>query len=62
MPARPVTAREATSLLLDFAFGAWGLRTIKLEVFADNARALHLYRRCGFEPTSEENGMVLMHF
>jgi RimJ/RimL family protein N-acetyltransferase len=53
-------AREATSLLLAYAFTEWGLRTIELEVFADNRRALRLYHQCGFEPSSEGHGMVQM--
>jgi diamine N-acetyltransferase len=53
-------AREATSLLLGYAFGAWSLQEIELEVFAENTRAIRVYQRCGFEPASEGDGMVRM--
>jgi diamine N-acetyltransferase len=54
-------AGEATTLLLDFAFREWGLREIYLEVIAENARALRVYRRCGFVISSEESGLIRMH-
>lgn len=53
-------AGEATALLLGFAFRDWGLGAVDLEVFADNERAIRVYRRCGFEATGERDGLVLM--
>jgi RimJ/RimL family protein N-acetyltransferase len=41
-------ARETLALMLRRAAGL-GLRTVRLEVAADNARAIALYRRAGFE-------------
>ena len=53
-------AGEATTTLLAFAFREWGLREISLEVLSNNERAICVYRRCGFEFTSDKNGLVLM--
>jgi RimJ/RimL family protein N-acetyltransferase len=39
---------EATSLMLDHAFGTLGLHRIALFVFEFNERAIRTYRRCGF--------------
>jgi len=39
---------QATSLMLDHAFGALGLHRIALFVFEFNERAIRTYRRCGF--------------
>jgi RimJ/RimL family protein N-acetyltransferase len=53
-------AGEATAALLDFAFREWGLRTIELEVFADNERAQRLYVHCGFESMEMKDGLLHM--
>lgn len=38
----------------------WGLRRLYLEVFADNARAVHVYRSLGFTVERTEGGMLHM--
>ncbi|MBI3985471.1 MAG: GNAT family N-acetyltransferase [Lentisphaerae bacterium] len=42
-------AREASALLLDFAFSRMNLRRISLYVFAGNQPAVRLYRSLGFK-------------
>lgn len=39
--------REATRLLIDYAFRQLGLARVYLHVLADNARAIKMYQRCG---------------
>jgi RimJ/RimL family protein N-acetyltransferase len=39
---------EATQLMLNVAFGTFGLHRVSLTVFAFNERAIRSYRRCGF--------------
>ena len=39
---------EATSLMIDHAFGTLGLHRISLYVFEFNVRAIRAYQRCGF--------------
>jgi RimJ/RimL family protein N-acetyltransferase len=39
---------DAIGALLDFGFGELRLERIWLDVYADNARALHVYERLGF--------------
>jgi RimJ/RimL family protein N-acetyltransferase len=39
---------EAVRLLLDYAFGTLGLHRVGLRVYADNARAIRCYEKCGF--------------
>jgi RimJ/RimL family protein N-acetyltransferase len=40
---------EAMKLMLDYAFGVLNLHRIELNVFAFNARAIHLYEKLGFK-------------
>ncbi|GAA3758412.1 RimJ/RimL family protein N-acetyltransferase [Spinactinospora alkalitolerans] len=40
--------REATRLLLEYAFERIGLHRVSLEVYAFNMRAIAAYRACGF--------------
>lgn len=49
-------AKEATQLLLDYAFGPFGLTEVYLEVFSNNAPAIAIYRGCGFREVAEETG------
>ena len=57
-------AHRASRLLLDFAFGVLGLRSVELALFADNARARRLYDRLGFieiapeAPPREKHGVL----
>jgi UDP-4-amino-4,6-dideoxy-N-acetyl-beta-L-altrosamine N-acetyltransferase len=41
-------AREASEVMLDYAFNVLGLHRVSLRVFADNHAAIALYRRLGF--------------
>jgi RimJ/RimL family protein N-acetyltransferase len=45
---------EAVRLVLGHAFGALGLRRVRLRVLAYNQRALAAYRRCGFREVGRE--------
>lgn len=42
--------RDALHTFLHLAFDAWRLRSVYLRVYADNGRAIRLYRRLGFMP------------
>ncbi|MBI3798047.1 MAG: GNAT family N-acetyltransferase [Deltaproteobacteria bacterium] len=53
-------AREATQLLLAYAFEQLGLKEIELEVFSTNAAAIAIYCSCGFRKISESNGLQKM--
>jgi len=53
-------AREATELVLDYAFTECGLREVELEVFAANQAAVGLYRSCGFRDASKHGGLLKM--
>ncbi len=39
---------ESTRLMLDYGFNALGLHNIMLEVYSNNERGIHAYRRAGF--------------
>jgi diamine N-acetyltransferase len=53
-------ARDATMTLIHYAFHDLNLHRIYLRVFADNAEALKLYERCGFEREGTERDAVYM--
>lgn len=53
-------AREATRLILQFAFDTLGLDEVYLSVFADNERAINLYKACGFSVDGQEDGSLKM--
>ncbi|MBX3470662.1 MAG: GNAT family N-acetyltransferase [Planctomycetes bacterium] len=53
-------ALEATNLVLDLAFGTFGLKEVRLEVLRDNARARALYRSLGFVERGEDERCVRM--
>ena len=53
-------AKAATRLLVDQALDRLGLAEVYLEVRADNAPAIAIYRACGFEVTSEGGDVVHM--
>lgn len=46
-------AREASTLILSYAFGELGLRVVELRLFADNRPARHLYAALGFSEVPE---------
>lgn len=50
LPGRPGRGygTEATTVMLDFAFGALGLHRIVLDVYSFNPRALRSYEKVGF--------------
>lgn len=52
--------RAAISGLVALAGREWGLRRVYLEVFADNERAVRLYRSLGFTVDRTEDGMLHM--
>lgn len=53
-------ARAATALLLGWALGPLQLREVYLEVMADNAPAIAVYRACGFAETESGGNVVRM--
>lgn len=54
-------AKAATQLIVErFGFDQLGLKRVYLEVFADNATAIAVYEKCGFQRVSESDGQVLM--
>jgi RimJ/RimL family protein N-acetyltransferase len=42
-------ATEATRLMLSYCFSRLNMNRVYLVVYADNARAINLYERCGFK-------------
>jgi RimJ/RimL family protein N-acetyltransferase len=53
-------AREATSVLVEYAIGTLGLREIELTVLADNAAAIAIYRGCGFRQEGRDGDTLRM--
>ncbi len=53
-------AKEATALLLAFAFRTLGLEEIELAVFKTNRAAIAIYQACGFREVSEHAGLTQM--
>jgi RimJ/RimL family protein N-acetyltransferase len=53
-------ARLATACLVDEALGAWGLRSVHLEVRTGNEPALAVYRSTGFAVVSSDADIVRM--
>ncbi|ACC98417.1 GCN5-related N-acetyltransferase [Elusimicrobium minutum Pei191] len=49
--------REIIKTILDYAFNHLNMHKVYCEVFADNAAALGLYKKCGFE----EDGYFKQH-
>jgi putative acetyltransferase len=47
--------------LLDLAFNWLGLQRIELTVYADNAPAVHLYQKFGFEIEGTARAYALRH-
>ncbi len=53
-------AKEATRLLLDWAFNALQLKRVYLQVFKDNEVAINIYLGCGFTMDSEVGNLYQM--
>jgi diamine N-acetyltransferase len=53
-------AKEATKLLVTWAFKSFRLKRIYLEVLKNNENAIGLYRDCGFSIYGEDNGFYFM--
>lgn len=53
-------AHAATELLVNYALDGLGLSEVHLQVLADNAPALAIYKACGFQPVDSSTKAVLM--
>jgi RimJ/RimL family protein N-acetyltransferase len=53
-------AKRATRLLLEAAFGRFGLNEIYLEVIKNNASAVAIYRQTGFQLSDEYDNVLKM--
>ena len=53
-------AKEATEMLLSFAFIELELERVELEVMSSNKRAIGIYHACGFEEISDRDGVKRM--
>ena len=54
---------EAIPAVVDYGMDALGLRRVFLKVFPDNARAIHVYEKCGFreyDRTADDVFMEIM--
>ena len=51
---------EALKRAVEYGFGELGLRRIWLGVYADNARAIHVYEKCGFREYDRNDVDVFM--
>lgn len=52
--------QEAIAAVTAYAFDHLGLNRIRLKVFHDNARAIHVYEKCGFRELGREGRHVFM--
>ena len=53
-------ARQATTLLLDFAFNTLDLNEVFLEVKSDNKSAIAIYESAGFSITKQSSNLITM--
>lgn len=53
-------ARQATTLLLDFAFNILNLNVVFLEVKSDNKSAIAIYESAGFSITKQSSNLTTM--
>ena len=51
---------EAVSAMVRYGWDALGLRRVFLKVFPDNARAIHVYEKCGFREYDRTGDDVFM--
>ena len=54
--------KEALKRMMEYGFEEGGFRRIVLSVFADNARAVHVYEKCGFKVYDRNDVDVFMEF
>ena len=47
--------KEALLRMIDYGFNDLGLERIRITVFVDNPRALHVYEKCGFKEYHRNN-------
>ena len=52
--------REAVRAMADYGTERLGLRRIFLKAYPDNARAIHVYRKCGFREYDRNGDHVFM--
>lgn len=52
--------KEALMRSIDYGFNELGLRRILITVFTDNARAIHLYEKCGFKEYDRNDKDIFM--
>ena len=53
-------AKEATALILDFAFGQLKLKEVEARVMSANAASLAVCLSCGFRETEERDGLKII--
>ncbi len=53
---------EAVRAMVDYGMDTLGLRRVFLKVFPDNARAIHVYEKCGFRAYDRTEKDVFMEF
>lgn len=53
-------AREASKLILDYAFNQLNLKEVRLEVRPQNTSALKLYKKLGFIPYDKDDKFISM--
>ena len=51
---------EALKRSVEYGFAELGLRRIHLAVYADNARAIHVYEKCGFREYDRNDADIFM--
>ena len=51
---------EAVSALVDYGFHALGLKRVFLRTNRDNARAIHVYEKCGFREYDRTDKQICM--
>lgn len=52
--------KESLMRMIDYGFNDLGLERIYLAVFADNARAFHVYEKCGFREYDRNDVDIFM--
>ena len=53
---------EAVSALIRYALGTLGLNRVFLRTYPGNARAIHVYEKCGFRPYDRTESDLFMSF